>query len=94
MHLKQFACQLRFATCNINRSVIRSPHKLHSVDIMLALDPAVPMEPSELPPIILLAWKQSGLPWCLKGGGGGNEDSGGDKAEDAIDAAGSTYSNM
>ena len=61
---------------------------------MLALDPAVPMEPSEVPPIILLAWKQSGLPWWLKGGGGGNEDSGGDNAEDAIDAAGSTYSNM
>ena len=61
---------------------------------MLALDPAVPMVPSELPPIILLAWKQSGLPWCLKGGGGGNEDSGGDNAEDAIDAAGSTYSNI
>ena len=61
---------------------------------MLALDPAVPTEPSELPPIMLLVWKQSGLPWWLKGGGGGNEDSGGDNAEDAIDAAGSTYSNI
>ena len=87
---KQFACQLRFATCNINRSVIRSPHKLHSVDIILALDPDVPLLSPEPPPIMLFVWKQSGLPWWFNGGGGGNDDIGGDNVDAAMDAAGST----
>ena len=93
MHRRQFACQLRFATCNMKRSVIRSPQRLHSVDIILALEPVVPVDPPELFPIILFACKQSGLPWWLNGGGGGKDDIVGERADDAIDAAGSTYRN-
>lgn len=72
----------------MKRSVIRSPQRLHSVDIILALEPVVPVDPAEL-----FACKQSGLPWWLNGGGGGKDDIGGERADDAIDAAGSTYGN-
>ena len=60
------------------------------MDIILALDPAVPVDSPEFPPIMLFPWKQSGLPWWFRGGGGGNDDIGGDKVDAAMDAAGST----
>ena len=40
---------------------------------------------------MVFVWKQSGLPWWTIEGGGGKDDIGGDRADDAIDAAGSTY---